>query len=167
MSGGRERVAADDVDGHEVRPSAVAGDPRVAGVAGGAQLADVGFEVLGADARAAQHPGPFPDPGRPGPQDQREPPGAGVQPRFVAQPLEPVPGQHAPGAPGDEPAGMRHGQGHGQQPGRDDACPVEGGPEGPAATCGGQGGQGEQFGAPPPGDPGRGAVEPDEQLFEL
>src|SRR5216683_2556080 len=37
---GREGVAADDVDGHELGPAAVAGDPRVAGVAGGAQLAD-------------------------------------------------------------------------------------------------------------------------------
>ena len=27
--------------------------------------------------------------------------------------------------------------------------------------------EGEQFGAPPPGDPGGGAVELDEQLFEL
>ena len=32
---GREGVAADDVDGDQVRPPAVAGDPRVAGVAGG------------------------------------------------------------------------------------------------------------------------------------
>ena len=107
---GREGVAADDVDGHQVGPPAVAGDPRVAGVAGGAQLADVGFEVLGADARAAQQLGAFADLGRPGPQDQREPPGAGVQPGFVAQPLEPVAGQDAPEPPGDEPAGVRHGQ---------------------------------------------------------
>ena len=39
---GRERVAADDVDGHQVGPAAVAGDPRVAGVAGGAELARCG-----------------------------------------------------------------------------------------------------------------------------
>ena len=70
---GREGVAADDVDGHQLGPAAVAGDPRVAGVAGGAQLADVGFEVLGADARAAQHPGALPHLGGPGPQDEREP----------------------------------------------------------------------------------------------
>src|SRR6266571_5467690 len=50
---GREGVAADDVDGHELGPAAVAGDPRIAGVAGGAQLADVGLEVLGADTGAA------------------------------------------------------------------------------------------------------------------
>ena len=31
----------------------------------------------------------------------------------------------------------------------------------------GQGGQGEEFGAPPPGDACRGAVELDEQLVEL
>src|SRR5438309_1920451 len=41
---GREGVAADDVDDHELGPAAVAPDPGVAGTAGGAQLADVGFE---------------------------------------------------------------------------------------------------------------------------
>ena len=122
---GREGVAADDVDGDQVRPPAVAGDPRVAGVAGGAQLADVGFEVLGADARAAQHPGPLPHLGGPGPQDEREPPGAGVQPGLVAEPLEPVAGQDAPEPPGDEPAGVRHGQDHGGQAAEDDPGPDE------------------------------------------
>src|SRR5262245_3700292 len=67
---GREGVAADDVDGDQVGPPSVAGDPGVAGVAGGAQLAGAGFEVLGADARPAQHPGAFADLGRPGPQDE-------------------------------------------------------------------------------------------------
>ena len=71
----------------------VAGDPGFAGVAGGAQLADVGFEVLGADPGPAQHPGPFPDLGGADPQDHGQPSGAGVQPGFVAQPLEPVAGQ--------------------------------------------------------------------------
>ena len=107
---------------------AVAGDPGVAGVAGGAQLADVGVEVLGADARAAQHPGPLPDFRGPGPQDEREPAGAGVQPGFVAEPLEAVPGQDAPEPPGDEPAGVRHGEGHGCERGQDDGCPEGSGP---------------------------------------
>src|SRR5215469_13002257 len=30
----RERVAADDVDGHQLGPGRVAGDPRIAGIAG-------------------------------------------------------------------------------------------------------------------------------------
>ena len=120
---GREGVAADDVDGHQLGPAAVAGDPGVAGVAGGAELADVGVEVLGADACPAQHPGPFPDLGRPDPQDEREPPGPGVQPGFVAQPLEPVPGQDAPEPPGDEPAGVRHGQDQAGERRQDDCRP--------------------------------------------
>src|SRR6185369_7868581 len=46
---GREGVAADDVDGHELGTPGIAGDPGVAGVAGGAKLADMSLEVLGAD----------------------------------------------------------------------------------------------------------------------
>jgi hypothetical protein len=88
----------------------------------------VGFEVLGADARAAQHPGPLPHLRGPRPEDEREPPVAGVQPGFVAQPLEPVPGQDAPEPPGDEPAGVRHGQDHDRERGDDDCGPDGAGP---------------------------------------
>lgn len=120
------RVAADDVDGHQVGPAAVAGDPRVTGVAGGAQLADVSVEVLSAHPGAAQNPGAFADFGRADPQDERDTPGAGVQPCFVAQPLEPVPGQHAEQPPGDEPAGVRPGQDQDHEPAEGRACPVQG-----------------------------------------
>jgi hypothetical protein len=58
---------------------------------------------------SAQDPGAFPDLGRPDPQDERDAPGAGVQPGFVAQLLEPVPRQYAQQPPGEEPAGVRHG----------------------------------------------------------
>src|SRR6266568_2122746 len=93
---GREGVVADNVDGHQLGPFAIAGDPRFAGIAGGAQFAPVGVEVLGADTGAAQQVQAYPDLGRPGPQDEGQPPRAGVQPGFPAQPLDAVPGQHAP-----------------------------------------------------------------------
>jgi hypothetical protein len=48
---------------------------RFASSVSGGKIADVGPQVLGADARPAQHPGSLPDPGRPDPQDEREPPG--------------------------------------------------------------------------------------------
>ena len=55
LEGGRdgvasgEGVAADDVDGHQVGPAAVAGDPRFAGVAGGV--------VTGSDSSSGTSPG--------------------------------------------------------------------------------------------------------------
>ena len=78
----------------------------------------------------AQHPGAFADLGGPDPQDEREPPGAGVQPGFVAQPLEAVAGQDAPEPPGDEPAGVRHAQDQADERGQDDGRPGEGDQDG-------------------------------------
>ena len=47
------------------------------------------------------------------------------------------------------------------------AGPDGGGPGVQPPERDGQAGQGEEFGAPPPGDACRGVVELDEQLFEL
>src|SRR5262249_28803566 len=87
---GVEQVAAVNVDGHQVRPVRVGSDLRRAGVAGCGDLGRVVGEVLGADARAAQHVCTLADLGWANPQHQRQPPGAGVHPGLVADPLEPV-----------------------------------------------------------------------------
>src|ERR1035441_285052 len=163
---GRERVAADDVDGHELGPPDVAGDAGVAGVAGGAQLPDVGFEVLGADACAAQDVGAFADLGGAGPQDQRDPAGPGVEAGFVGPPLGPVGGPHAPEPPGDVPARWRDdGQRCGQR-GQGDSGPGDGDQRGQPPQSGGERGEDGQFGAPPPRDACGAVVEADEQAVE-
>ena len=85
-----------DVERDELGPFLVADHAGFAGVAGGGDLGLAVVEVLGADPGAAQDPGAFADFGGADPADGREPPGAGVQPGLVADPLEPVPGDHAP-----------------------------------------------------------------------
>src|SRR5206468_8516561 len=99
-----ERVVPHDVEGDQLGPFLVADHPGFAGVAGGSDLGLVGVEVIGADPGPADDPGAFADLGGADPADGREPPGAGVQPGLVAGPLEPVPGDHAPGVPGQVPA---------------------------------------------------------------
>src|SRR5262249_27973716 len=146
----REGVAADDVDGDQVGPPAGASDPRVAGGAGGAPLAEGGLGVLRADARPAQHPSPLPPPGGAGPENEGEPPGAGVQPGLIAQPLEAVPDQDAPESPGDEPARVRHGEDHRGGRGQDDSGPDGVGPGVQPPERDGQAREDEEFGAPPP-----------------
>jgi hypothetical protein len=101
----------------------------------------VGFEVLGADACAAQDVGALADFGRPGPQDQREPPGPGVEAGFVAQPLEPVAAQDAPESAGDEPAGDRRHHEREDERGQGDGGPGEGDQECEPPQGGGGGGQ--------------------------
>ena len=103
-AGGAERVVPHDVEGDELGPFLVADDAGFAGVAGGGDLGPVGVEVIGADPGAADDPGAFADFGGADPADGREPSGASVQPGLVADPLEPVPGDHAPGVPEQVPA---------------------------------------------------------------
>ena len=136
---GGQRVVADDVDGHQMGPFLVADDPGFAGVAARADLGLVGVEVIGADPGAAQHVRAFPDLGRADPQDQREPAGAGVQPSLVADPLEAVPGDQAPGPPLEEPPRGRDGQ-RGRDEGREGDERPQGGdgrrePEVPASRA--------------------------------
>jgi hypothetical protein len=62
---------------------------------------------------------------------------------------------------------VRHGRDDGGQAAEDDSGPDGGGPGVQPPEHDGQARKGEEFGAPPPGDPGGGVVELDEQLFEL
>ena len=101
---GREGVAAHDVHGDQLRPPLGLLDAGFAGVAGGGEFAGVGFEVLEADPGAAPDQRRLTHLGGADPQDQRQPPGPGVHAGFPEHPLDTVPGDHAPGPPGNEPA---------------------------------------------------------------
>src|SRR5262249_17291943 len=89
-------VAAEHVDRDELRVPFISGYASVAGVACRADFLGVSFEVLGADSRATPDLSALPDFSRPYPQDEREPPGTGVEPCLPAQFLEAVPGYQAP-----------------------------------------------------------------------
>src|SRR6266536_1282188 len=152
--------------GGTTRSGVITGGTTASGVTGGAQLADVGLEVLGADPGPAQHAGAFADLGRPGPQHQRQPSGAGVQPGFVAEPLDAVPGQDAPEPAGHVPAGAGDGQKAQDDPAEGDRGPGQGHVAAEPPDRGASRGCDEQFGAPPPGHACRGAVEPGGQVIE-
>jgi hypothetical protein len=108
LPGGVQGVTPDHVDGDELGVPLVPGYASVSGVTRRADLLGVGFEVLGADSRATPYVCALTDFSWPYPQDEREPSGAGMQPRFPAQFLEAMPGYQTPEAAYGVPACIRN-----------------------------------------------------------